>query len=85
MPPLAGQAVQHARIHEVWTSAEMRLIIRVTDGDPNGEESVWGLEKISLAPDAKLFQPPDGYQRQHQRWDGYYANDFEDLKSWFEN
>ena len=35
-----GRVVQRTRIHEVWTSAEMQLIVRVTDGDPSGEETV---------------------------------------------
>ena len=84
-----GQTVRRTRIHEVWTSAEMQLIIRVIDGDPNGEESVWGLEKVSVEPDAALFRPPDGYEMQHrslgqfggQDWG---VNEFEYLKSWFE-
>ena len=61
-----GQTVQRMRIHEVWTSAEMQLIIRVIDGDPKGEESIWGLEKISLSPDPALFQPPAGYKMEHR-------------------
>jgi hypothetical protein len=88
-----GQAVQRTRIHEVWTSAEMQLIIRVIDGDPKGEESIWGLEKISLKPDPALFQPPDGFEIEHRtpgqllRWGvsgGRSEYDFEQLKSWFE-
>lgn len=88
-----GQTVQRTRIHEVWTSAEMQLIIRVIDGDPKGEESIWGLEKISLKPDPALFQPPDGFEIEHRtpgqllRWGvsgGRSEYDFEQLKSWFE-
>jgi hypothetical protein len=92
-----GQTVRRTRIHEVWTSADMQLIIRVIDGDPKGEESIWGLEKISLSPDAALFQPPDGFEIQHRtpeqlrRWgtkegelDDFSKYDFEDLKTWFE-
>ena len=51
-----GQTVPRTRIHEVWTSAAMQLIIRVIDGDPKGEESIWGLEKISLSPDPGVVQ-----------------------------
>ncbi len=84
-----GQTVHRKRIHEVWTSQEMQLIVRVVDGDPNGEETVWGLEKISLAPDASLFhspdayRPPDGYGTHHNKSDSLCWKDFEDLKSWF--
>jgi len=84
-----GQTVHRKRIHEVWTSREMQLIVRVTDGDPSGEETVWGLEKVSLVPDASLFHPPDaygppnGYGTHHNTSDLGCAEDFEDLKSWF--
>lgn len=57
-----GRAVHRTRIHEVWASAEMQLIVRVIDGDPYGKETVWGLEKVSLSPDPALFRPPDGYE-----------------------
>jgi hypothetical protein len=80
-----GHTVYRVRIHEVWTSKEMQLIMLVIDGDPNGEEKVWGLEKISLAPDASLFRPPDGYGTHHiSNADTLLGtDDFEDLKSWF--
>jgi hypothetical protein len=87
-----GKTMQRTRIHEVWTSAEMQLIVRVIDGDPSGEESIWGLEKISLEPDPALFQPPDGYEMEHRtpaqllRWGvsgDLFEHDFEHLKSWF--
>lgn len=89
-----GSVVPRTRIFEVWTSAEMQLMVRVVDGDPQGEEVVWGLEKISLQPDPELFQPPAGYQMQHgpragnqtrnADSDKYLNGDFEYLKSWFE-
>ncbi len=86
----AGRTVHRTRIHEVWTSAEMQLIVRVIDGDPNGEDTIWGLEKISLAPDAALFRPPDGYEMQHRmsaqwagRVDQFVHQDFEFLHEWF--
>jgi hypothetical protein len=84
-----GQTVHRTRIHEVWTSPEMQLIIRVIDGDPNGKETVWGLEKISNAPDAALFRPPDGYDTQHRSLGQFGVEelgleDFDYLKSWFE-
>jgi hypothetical protein len=80
-----GQVVKRTRIHEVWASAEMQLIVRVIDGDPNGEETVRGLKKISLAPDAALFRPPDGYAMTHRQYsDLWAAGDFRNLKTWFE-
>ena len=82
-----GHIVYRLRIHEVWTSKEMQLIVMVIDGDPNGEEKIWGLEKISFAPDASLFRPPDGYGTHHEtnseRLRLLGVPDFEDLKSWF--
>jgi hypothetical protein len=86
----AGRTVHRTRIHEVWSSAEMQLVVRVIDGDPNGEETMWGLEKISLAPDAALFLPPDDYEMQHRmsaqwasRVDQFVHQDFEFLHEWF--
>lgn len=61
----------------------MNLIVRVIDGDPNGVETVWGLEKITLQPDSDLFQPPEGYAMQHLTTDQWAIHDFEDLGSWF--
>ncbi len=52
-------------IHEVWTSAKMHLVLRVVDGDPQGEETVSGLTAISLTPDAKLFQLPERHYLRH--------------------
>jgi hypothetical protein len=49
------------RIHEVWTSGEMKLVIKVIDGDPHGEETISGLKQISMTPDPSLFSPPNGY------------------------
>lgn len=85
-----GEIVQRTRIHEVWTSTEMHLIVRVIDGDPNGEETIWGLEKFSLTPDATLFRPPDGYAmvyRTSAQWlpmlDHFISGDFDALHQWF--
>ncbi|MGH9606222.1 MAG: hypothetical protein ACRD3N_11055 [Terracidiphilus sp.] len=77
-----GKTVWRTRIHEVWASPEMKLIVRVVDGDPHGVETVWGLKKISLSPDPALFQPPADYAIQHSKTDwGVY--DFRYLESWF--
>jgi hypothetical protein len=84
-----GRPVYRLRIHEVWTSEEMQLIVRVIDGDPKGEETVWDFEDVSLDPDPSLFRPPDAYQppngygTHHNRTDFGTAEDFEALQSWF--
>jgi hypothetical protein len=54
-------------IHEVWTSPAMKLIVKIIDGDPRGEETISGLEHVSFAPDPALFQSPDGYEVQ-EHW-----------------
>ena len=78
-----GTTTYRYRIHEVWTSAEMKLIVRVVDGDPNGEETVWGLEKIKLQPDASLFEPPQDYEIQHHNAEPAFADDLHYFESWF--
>jgi hypothetical protein len=72
------------RIHEVWIAPEMKLIVRVIDGDPNGLETVWGLEKVSTQSDPGLFRAPEGYELQHQVSDEWTTHDFEYLGTWFE-
>jgi hypothetical protein len=44
-------------IHEVWVSTEMKLVIRVIDGNPHGVETISGLEHISQSSDPSLFIP----------------------------
>ena len=78
----SGNKVPTSRIHELWIAPEMRLIVRVVDGDPHGLERVWGLENISLQPNSSLFLPPRGYVIQHQKLD-ISVYDFETLESWF--
>jgi hypothetical protein len=78
-------------IREVWTSASMKLILQVIDGDPRGEETISGFEHVSLTPNPALFQSPDGYQIQ-QQWNTdqswqraakYVDNCLENLAEWF--
>jgi hypothetical protein len=78
-----GSKVPTSLIHELWIAPEMNLIVRVIDGDPNGLERIWGLEKISLQPDPSLFLPPNGYVMQHSKADWGPDPDFEELESWF--
>lgn len=80
----SGVPIIHTRIHEVWTSPAMKLIVRVVNGDPSGIESVWGLEKIDLSADPSVFRPPADYERQRGDSDKYATPDFEYLKSWFD-
>jgi hypothetical protein len=79
----SGRSIDVIRIHEVWIAAEMKLIVRVIDGDPNGEETVWGLEKISLEPSPSLFRPPQDYEVQRSTTDRWAIHDLEYLESWF--
>lgn len=79
----SGDRAPQTRIHEVWTAPDLKLIIRVVDGDPQGFETIWGLRKISLHPDPSLFQAPIGYQMQHQISDVWAEHDFDSLESWF--
>lgn len=79
----SGQKINVTRIHEVWTAPEMKLIVRVIDGDPTGVETLWGLEKVSLAPDPSLFQPPADYEKEHRHSDEGTIYDFEYLETWF--
>jgi hypothetical protein len=81
-----GKPVERVRIHETWVSEELRLVVRVVDGNPRGAESIWGLEKITTAPDASLFEPPADhvYHPEHGHGSRFYAYDFEYLATWFE-
>lgn len=79
----SGRTVKLTRIHEVWVAPEMRLILRVIDGDPNGVATVWGLERLSLEPDPALFGPPEDYSWQHRRTEKGTDADLRYLDSWF--
>jgi hypothetical protein len=75
------------RIHEVWTSTETKLVVKTIDGDPNGEETISGLDHVSFAPDAALFQPPEGYEiqvRNEPEFLGrFFDGDLHELAKWF--
>jgi hypothetical protein len=83
----SGKTVTLTRIHEVWIAPQLKLIVRVIDGDPDGIVSIWGIEKISLSPDPSFFQPPADYE--HTRRDSpgsaeeAAADSFEYLRTWF--
>jgi hypothetical protein len=63
------------RIHEVWSSAKMHLVLMVIDGNPIGEETISGLLKISLTPDPSLFRPPSERILRHWKDSSRYATD----------
>ncbi len=50
-----GQTVHHKRIHEVWTSQEMQLIVRVIDGDPRGRRRFGVSKKYHLPRMPRYF------------------------------
>jgi hypothetical protein len=63
---------------------------KVTSGDPNVEETIRGLDHISLSPDPSLFRPPDDYE--HQEWrvtnpgksgDQHAEHDMPQYAAWF--
>ncbi len=73
-------------IHEVWISKQMRLILRVIDGNPQGEETIAGLEHISRAPDLGSFGPPGGWKifRWYDKKSQSYADpSIANLENWF--
>ncbi len=75
-------------IHEVWISKEMGLIVRVIDGNPQGEETIAGLKCVSLSPDLESFEPPAGrrifrwYDKKSQK---YADHQIQYLENWFVN
>ncbi|RRA49353.1 hypothetical protein D1Y84_14760 [Acidipila sp. EB88] len=78
-----GSSSSTQTIHEVWFSSEMRLVLRVVDGDPAGKETVSGLAHISLTPDASLFEPPPNRIARHWKESSQYAApDLEALTLW---
>jgi hypothetical protein len=55
--------------HEVWTSTEMNLVVKIVDarmtsGDPNEVETIRGLDHVDLTPEPSLFQAPKDYEHQ---------------------
>jgi hypothetical protein len=83
-------------IHEVWVSTEMKLVIRVIDGNPHGVETISGLEHLSQSPDPSLFIPhpregfviyygnlhPPGADYYFKRKPDYANGDIRDLAEW---
>ena len=58
----SGNDAPITKTHEVWTSADMKLVLKEQWEDPRTGERTVSLEKFSRAdPDAALFHPPAGY------------------------
>jgi len=75
--------VRTVHIHEVWTSEPMHLVVRIIDGDPNGEETIAGLDHVSLGDHPELFQLPSGYRTMFYDQGRYAGDDISLLGSWF--
>jgi hypothetical protein len=78
-----GNANPVTRIHEVWRSADLVLVVRVVDGDPLGYETISGLENISLQPAPSIFQPPPGYEVQRRTSFDFGDMDVQRIADWF--
>ena len=71
-------------IHEVWTSTSAHLVMKVIDGDPQNEESISGLEDVTLSPDAAQFNPPGRiYEVQYTSESKYADPDIVSFAKWF--
>lgn len=58
----SGNSAPITKTHEVWTSADLQLVVKQIWTDPRYGERTVELEKISrVEPDPGLFRPPDGY------------------------
>jgi hypothetical protein len=75
-----------AIIHELWTSQEMQLVVKIVDGDPHGEETIADLEQVSLQPDLSSFDPSSEYKKylwKDSEYQPYSDWGIEHLKEWF--
>jgi hypothetical protein len=80
---LDSAGVPKMTIHEVWTSAQLNLVLKVVDGDPDGDEIVSGLDHISLTPSPMLFQLPTERMLRHRKDKTNYADyDLAQLENW---
>jgi hypothetical protein len=59
----SGNSAPITKTHEVWTSADLQLVVKQEWNDPRSGKRTVELEKISrTAPDAALFRAPPGYE-----------------------
>jgi hypothetical protein len=76
-----GTSKPRVTIHEVWTSVNMGLVLKVVDGDPKGDETVSGLDHMSLAPAPALFKlPTDRLLIRHKY--AFFDGDRDFLANW---
>jgi hypothetical protein len=68
-------------IHEVWTSVSMGLVLKIVDGDPEGDETISGLDHISLSPAPSLFKLPTERILRRRKW-AFFDGDRDHLKNW---
>jgi len=76
-----GTSKPRVTIHEVWTSVSMGLVLKVVDGDPRGDETVSGLDHISLAPAPALFKLPTERILLRHKY-AFFDGDRDFLASW---
>jgi nitrogen fixation protein FixH len=59
----SGNSAPITKTYEVWTSADMGLVIKQVWNDPRSAERTIELKDLSrVAPDPSLFRPPAGYE-----------------------
>ncbi len=59
----SGNDAPITKTHEVWTSPDLKLVLKEQWDDPRSGERTVSLEKLSRAdPDPALFRAPAGYQ-----------------------
>jgi hypothetical protein len=58
----SGNSAPITKTHEIWTSADLQLVVKQEWNDPRSGKRTVELEKISrTAPDPALFRAPPGY------------------------
>jgi hypothetical protein len=58
----SGNSAPITKTHEIWTSADLQLVVKQEWNDPRSGKRTVELEKISrTAPDPALFRVPPGY------------------------
>jgi hypothetical protein len=58
----SGNDAPITKTHEVWTSTDMKLVLKEQWEDPRTGERTVSLERLERAdPDTALFHPPAGY------------------------
>jgi hypothetical protein len=59
----SGNSAPITKIHELWTSPDLQLVVKQQWNDPRSGQRTVELENISrVDPDPALFRPPAGYE-----------------------